>query len=251
MIVLVDTTIWSLALRRRPQALNEHERLLVEEWVRLVRLGQAVLIGPIRQEVLSGIRSPVAFTEIQLPEDTYDPRIRPWYIDALEKGPNKDNTIIVLWTDHGWSLGEKEHWRKFALWEEPTRTPYIWHVPGMTKAGTTSDRTVDLMSIYPTLCDLAGVEKPGHLEGHSIVPLLNDPAATWSHPAITTHGRGNHAVRTESHRYIRYANGDEELYDSVEDPYEYKNLASESGSAKIKKQLAAHLPKKEAPEKKK
>ncbi|MEM0898315.1 MAG: sulfatase [Verrucomicrobiota bacterium] len=168
-------------------------------------------------------------------------------LDALENGPNKDNTIIVLWTDHGWSLGEKQHWRKFALWEEPTRTPYIWVVPGMTQPGTRCDRTVDLMSIYPTLCDLAGIEKPDHLEGHSITKLLKNPRAPWPHPAITTHGRGNHTVRTESHRYIRYANGQEELYNSVKDPYEYRNLAGKDESAAVIKKLAAFLPKEEAP----
>ncbi|MEM9480756.1 MAG: sulfatase [Verrucomicrobiota bacterium] len=168
-------------------------------------------------------------------------------LDALEKGPNKNNTIIVLWTDHGWSLGEKQHWRKFALWEEPTRTPYIWVVPGVTQPGTRCDRTVDLTSFYPTLCDLAGIEKPDHLDGHSITKLLKNPKAEWKHPAMTTHGRGNHTVRTESHRYIRYANGDEELYDSVNDPYEYTNLAGKDESAAVIKKLAAFLPKEEAP----
>ncbi|MEM6279262.1 MAG: sulfatase, partial [Verrucomicrobiota bacterium] len=75
-------------------------------------------------------------------------------LDALERGPNRDNTIVVLWTDHGWSLGEKQHWRKFALWEETTRTPLIWVVPGVTEAGAKSSRPVDLMSVYPTLCEL-------------------------------------------------------------------------------------------------
>ena len=168
-------------------------------------------------------------------------------LDALEKSPNKDNTIVVLWTDHGWSFGEKEHWRKFALWEEPTRTPYIWLVPGITAPGTRCRRTVDLMSIYPTLCELAGLPVPEHVEGESIVPLLKNPAASWDRPAITTHGRGNHAVRTESYRYIRYANGEEELYDHRNDPYEWTNLASLPDSNPIKAKMAKWLPKKEAP----
>ena len=86
-------------------------------------------------------------------------------LDALEKSPYRDNTIICLWSDHGWSLGEKEHWRKFALWEEPTRTVFIWKVPGMTPAGVASPRPVDFMSIYPTLCTLTGVPKPRTLRG--------------------------------------------------------------------------------------
>lgn len=168
-------------------------------------------------------------------------------LDALEKSPHKDNTIIVLWSDHGWSFGEKEHWRKFALWEETTRMPFIWVAPGVTTAGSRSSRPVDLMSVYPTLCELAGIEIPGHVEGKSIVPLLEDPSAKWSLPAITTHGRGNHAVRTETHRYIRYADGSEELYHNVEDPYEWENLASRPESADLKARLAKWLPREEAP----
>ena len=76
-------------------------------------------------------------------------------LDAFEKSPQRDNTIICLWGDHGWHLGEKQHWRKFALWEEATRAPLIWVVPGVTKAGGVCQRAVDFMSIYPTLCELA------------------------------------------------------------------------------------------------
>jgi len=166
-------------------------------------------------------------------------------LDALNSSSKKENTIIVLWTDHGWSLGEKKHWRKFALWEETTRTPYIWVVPGMTNPGTKSNRPVDLMSLYPTLCELAGIERPSYVEGHSIVPLLKNPKNSWKHPAITTYGKGNHAVRTETHRYIRYANGEEELYHNKVDPYEWTNLAKNKKYTGLKKQLAKYIPKKE------
>ena len=164
-------------------------------------------------------------------------------LDALESGPNKDNTIIVLWSDHGWSLGEKQHWRKFALWEEPTRTVLIWSVPGMTKGGQFCDRTVDHMNIYPTLCDLAGLPKPKHLDGHSMVPLLKDPKAEWKHPAITTHGFENHAVRKDHWRLIQYKDGSHELYDHREDPYEYTNLAKDPEHAEVIKALQKYLPK--------
>ncbi|HEU5115223.1 MAG TPA: sulfatase, partial [Isosphaeraceae bacterium] len=93
-------------------------------------------------------------------------------LDAYDKSPHKDNTMIVLWGDHGWHLGEKEHWRKFALWEEATRMPYIWVVPGVTKPGGVCERPVDLMSLYPTLCDLANVPLPKHVQGEDIRPLL-------------------------------------------------------------------------------
>lgn len=168
-------------------------------------------------------------------------------LEALDKSPHRDNTIVVLWSDHGWSLGEKSHWRKFALWEEPTRTVFTWRVPGMTQAGGVCERTVDYSCIYPTVCSLTGVPAPTHLDGRDIAALLKDPKANWDHPAITTHGKDNHTVRTAGWRYIRYANGDEELYDSSHDPLEYKNLAAAAEHAARKQELAALLPKSNAP----
>jgi arylsulfatase A-like enzyme len=164
-------------------------------------------------------------------------------LDAFDKSPYSTNTIICFWGDHGWHLGEKEHWRKFALWEEATRAPFIWVVPGVTRRGGVSDRTVDFMSIYPTLCDLTGVALPKHVEGVSIRKLLADPRAEWNVPAVTTHGFQNHAVRTERWRYIRYANGGEELYDHTKDEYEFDNLAGRGGEFdSIKRELAKSLP---------
>ena len=148
-------------------------------------------------------------------------------LDAFEASPLKENTIIVLWGDHGWHLGEKHHWRKFALWEEATRAPLIWVAPGTTPRGRISHRTVDFMSIYPTLCDLANLPRPPHIEGPSIRSLLIQPDAPWDRPALTTHGRNRHALRSERWRYIRYDNGDEELYDELRDPYEWTNLAGD------------------------
>ena len=164
-------------------------------------------------------------------------------LDALEKSDYKDNTIIVLWGDHGWHLGEKERWRKFTLWEEATRAPMIWYVPGITKSGTVCHKPVDFMSIYPTLCELAGVKTPDHVEGKSIIPLLKNPDARWDSAAITTDGYMNHAVRTERWRYIRYSNGNEELYDHSKDEYEWKNLAKNPAYTADIKRLSAFLPK--------
>ena len=163
-------------------------------------------------------------------------------LDAYDQSPHKENTVIVFWGDHGWHLGEKEHWRKFALWEEATRMPYLWVAPGVTKPGGVCDRTVDLMSVYPTLCDLCGLPTPKHVEGANVAPLLRDPKATWEAPAITTFRKDNHSVRTERWRYIRYADGGEELYDHAADPYEWKNLAKDDKHADAKTAMAKLLP---------
>ncbi len=164
-------------------------------------------------------------------------------VDALDKSEYKDNTIVVLWGDHGWHLNEKNHWRKFSLWEEATRAPLLFRVPGITTAGTVCNTPVDFMSIYPTLAQLCGFEIPKHNEGVSIVPLLQNVNAKWELPAVTTHGQNNHAVRTVKYRYISYAKGGEELYDKENDPYEWNNIAAKPGSAEIMKGLQKYLPK--------
>jgi len=170
--------------------------------------------------------------------------------DALEKSHCKNNTIVVLWTDHGWHLGEKQRFGKSTLWEEATHVPQLWRVPGLTPpAGARCDRAVEHLSIYPTLCELAGLPKPAGLEGVSLAPLLADPTAAWTRPALTTYGYKNHALRGENWRYIRYANGDEELYDKLADPYEWHNLANDSKHASVKTDLARWLPTTNAPDK--
>lgn len=169
-------------------------------------------------------------------------------LDAHDKSPHKANTVVVFWGDHGWHLGEKEHWRKFALWEEATRMPFIWVAPGVTAPGGVCDRPVDLMSVYPTLCALCGLPKPKHVEGHDLTSLLRDPKAKWDHPAVTTYHRNNHAVRTQRWRYIRYADGGEELYDHDADPNEWTNLAADAKSAGTRAELTKLLPAANAPE---
>jgi arylsulfatase A-like enzyme len=169
-------------------------------------------------------------------------------LDAFDNSAYKDNTIICFWGDHGWHLGEKEHWRKFALWEEATRAPLIWIVPGLTKANTLCERTVDFMTIYPTLTDLCRIPTPKHVQGDSIRSLLGHPESAWDQPAVTTHKFMNHAVRTEGWRYIRYQNGDEELYDEAKDPYEWTNLAALPEFFSKKAELSPYLPKTNHPD---
>jgi len=164
-------------------------------------------------------------------------------LDALEKSACKDNTIILFWTDHGWHHGEKQHWKKSTLWEEAARTPLIWVVPGVTAPGSTCARTVDHMGIYPTLCELAGIPAPPHVEGASYASLLKNPQAAWSRPAVTTNKQNNHAVRSEKWCYIRYSDGTEELYDHDADPLEWKNLAGDPRHAPVKEDLKQWLPK--------
>ncbi|KAA5540175.1 sulfatase [Roseiconus nitratireducens] len=168
-------------------------------------------------------------------------------LDAFDQSAIADNTVIVLWGDHGWHLGEKQHWRKFALWEEATRAPLIWVAPGVTPEGAICERTVDFTSVYPTLCELAGLEIPEHCDGVSIKKLLRDPKATWDRPALTTHGYQRHAVRSEQYRYIRYDDGSEELYDEQRDPYEWKNLATNPDYKDVIKELAKWMPETETP----
>ncbi|MEM8912158.1 MAG: sulfatase [Planctomycetota bacterium] len=146
-------------------------------------------------------------------------------LDALDANPRRDRTIVVLWSDHGFHLGEKDHIEKFALWEKSNHVPLIVVAPGVTEPGTECSRPVDLTSVYPTLLELCGLPADPLCDGQSLVPLLRDPNADWDQPALMTYMRGNHAVRSNRWRYIRYADGTEELYDHTADPNEWSNLA--------------------------
>jgi arylsulfatase A-like enzyme len=169
-------------------------------------------------------------------------------IAALDKSSYANNTVIILWGDHGWHLGEKLHWRKFALWEEATHAPLMIIAPSITKPGGRSPRPVSFIDIYPTLIDLCSLTPKAELEGKSLLPLLKNPKASWQRPALTTHGRDNHSLRSERWRYIRYSDGTEELYDHDRDELEWNNLADDPECAGIKKELAKWLPKTNVPD---
>jgi len=163
-------------------------------------------------------------------------------IAALEKTGRAENTIIVLWSDHGWHLGEKLMTGKNTLWERSTRVPLLFAGPGVTQ-GARCSRPAELLDIFPTLLELASMPARADLEGHSLVPQLKDANAPREWPAITTHNQGNHTIRTEDWRYIRYADGSEELYDEKADPNEWTNLAKDPKHAAKKTELAKWLPK--------
>jgi arylsulfatase A-like enzyme len=163
-------------------------------------------------------------------------------LDALERNDLADDTIVVLWSDHGYHLGEKQITGKNTLWDRSARVPLIFAGPGVKK-GQKSSRPAELLDMYPTLSELCGLEIPDHLEGLSLVPQLQDANASRTRPAITTDNHDNHGLRTERWRYIRYADGSEELYDMVKDPNEFTNLAADSRYSAEKLALRKQLPK--------
>ncbi len=169
-------------------------------------------------------------------------------LDALEESEYADNTIVVLWSDHGFHLGEKMSFKKFTLWEEATRVPFIIYDgrDKLNKEGKIYKPAVSLINIYRTLADFAGIEAPAYVDGESLVPVLENTDAELSKPTITSWGRGNYAVRTGEWRYIRYFDGTEELYNHQSDANEWYNLANDSQYLKVKEMLAARLPKQDA-----
>ncbi len=182
-------------------------------------------------------------------------------IEAVDKSPFKDNTIIVVTSDHGWNMGEKDYLFKDALWEESTRVPLIIRAPGVAVPGVVAEHPVSLIDIYPTLVDLCGLEgdtrknaQGAKLDGYSLRPFLeNQKSETWNGPdaALTMIFAGKDtnndpakqhwSVRTKRWRYILYNNGSEELYDHETDPYEWTNLSGDTRYGKVKANLKARL----------
>jgi arylsulfatase A-like enzyme len=168
-------------------------------------------------------------------------------LDALDASPMRANTIIVLWSDHGFHIGEKENWEKFALWDQTTRVPLFIHAPGLSKDGTKTRQPATLTDIYPTLCELAGLPIPKQCSGTSLVRQLKEPRTPKKQVALTSfqfwaEKTPSLAVADSRYRFIRYGNGFEELYDLKDDPNEFTNLAHEPGLAKVKMRLAKALP---------
>ncbi len=173
-------------------------------------------------------------------------------LDALDASPLKDNTIVVLWSDHGFHLGEKENWEKFTLWNQSTRVPLFIAAPGLGQQGRQTRQPATLTDLYPTLCELAGLPIPAQCDGASLVPQLKHPDAARARLALTSfqfagEPAASHAVADARHRFIRYGNGFEELYDLASDPREFTNLAADPALGAVKARLALGLPAAPAP----
>ncbi len=172
-------------------------------------------------------------------------------IDELERLGLRDDTIIVLWGDHGWKLGEYGMWCKHTNFEIDTRVPMIVSSPGAKAAGRSSDALVELIDIYPTLSDLAGLPLPEHLEGTSFAPLLNDADRPWKKGAFSQYPRGKvmgRSLRTDRYRLTRWVEGDDpeavvavELYDHQSDPGENVNVADDPANAEVVEELTGRL----------
>ena len=162
-------------------------------------------------------------------------------LEGVENGPNKDNTIIVLWTDHGWQLAHKDRWEKFSLWKQATNTPLIINYPNMKNTGVSSNQAVSLLDLFPTVLDLSGIKKPNFLEGVSLKPLLIDENYKRNEPAIVTYEKGNISIQKDIWNFIQYKDGSEELYNHTTDPYEYKNIINDSDNESIKDELRSYI----------
>ncbi len=167
-------------------------------------------------------------------------------LEALDETGLSENTIVVLWGDHGWHLGEKGITGKNTLWDRGTRVPLIFAGPGVARGGRCPQPS-ELLDIYPTLIELCRLTSRADLEGISLVPQLQDAQTPRESPAITSHNQGNHGIRSKRWRYIRYADDSEELYDLVADPHEWTNLAAQTEHAAVIAEHRRWLPKQDAP----
>ncbi|HEY1653693.1 MAG TPA: sulfatase [Candidatus Tumulicola sp.] len=163
-------------------------------------------------------------------------------IAALDAGPAAKETIVVLWGDNGFHLGEKLHWRKFVLWEEATLVPLIVTLPGQRGANRRFNEPVSLTDIFPTLLDLCGLAPEGGIDGESLSSTLRGAQMQRARPVTMTWGRGNHSIRTRDWRYTRYSDRTEELYDHTADAHEWTNLARTKAFESICKTLRRSLP---------
>lgn len=170
-------------------------------------------------------------------------------IKALKESSYADNTIVVLWSDHGWQLGEKEHWRKFALWENVNKSmlmfksPKIKNVIPSGSANGNTNSLASLIDIYPTLIELSGLPPRKDLDGKSLVSVLENPKQLDDRAIITTYDYGSYSVRYKNWHYIQYIDDSRELYNLDTDPNEWTNLNNDPEYQETLKVLSAYIPK--------
>ena len=203
-------------------------------------------VAPTHAEVVSGGKQR-SLTHAYLASVSFVDHCVGIVLDALKSSPHADNTLIVLWSDHGFHLGEKQHWAKRTLWEESTRVPLLIAGPCI-RSGQPCKEPASLIDLYPTLVELCNLPKAKHLEGVSLVPQLRDPAKARRQPAITSSYFGNHSIRSRDWRLIVYEDGAKELYDHRNDPDEFRNLANDPAHKATVDELTKWLPKNAAPE---
>ena len=165
-------------------------------------------------------------------------------LDALEASPYNDNTIVVLWSDHGYHMGEKNTFQKHTLWERSAAAPLIIKLPQKMKAHMSigqCDRVVGLIDLYPTLLDLCGLPTNDKIIGRSLKPLLKNRETPWNYPTLTYRKDGGRSIQFNRYRYIQYGDGSMELYDHQKDPNEWNNLASDTASAELLKKMKQRL----------
>ena len=162
-------------------------------------------------------------------------------LEALRASRYADNTVVVLWSDHGYRMGEKGTFAKHALWETATRAPLMFAGPGIPE-GKVVDTPVEMLSIYPTLLELCNLPSYSRNEGRSLVPEMTTEVPQKNQHALTTYGMNNHAVRTPQYRYIRYEDGLGEFYDHDNDPEEWNNLMSDTTYSGIIREHEQLLP---------
>lgn len=193
---------------------------------------ESVLTAGLHKQGVRGYLAATAYADAQIGR----------VLDALDNSPYRDNTIVVLMTDHGFHLGEKHHWQKGTLWEEATHCVLMFRVPGLTKPGGRCSRFVSLQDVYPTLARLCAIEPPDHVDGRSLTPVLKNPDAPWDSTAISALYDRYVSIRTDQFRYIRYVDDQEEFYDCAADPHEWTNqIANPKYATEIAK-LRASVP---------
>ena len=204
-------------------------------WDELRRYGDIPKEGPLAaakaREMIHGYYASVSFVDAQIGK----------VLDELKRLGLDRNTIIILWGDNGWNLGEHGQWSKFTTYETSTRVAMMISVPWLPKGGKTQ-ALVELVDIYPSLCELCRLPAPDYLEGTSFVPLISQPGLPWKKAAFSCLlAKGAHTIRTDRHRLIVHPGGQLELYDHQTDPGEDKNLAQDAAHQDTVRALRAAL----------